>query len=544
MGSLLSIFLAVGVLVLREYGFESGIVAGWAALPLVLACYVCTAFARAALMRGRFRAYERWQRLAILAPAAAFAGAVLGLGWVSALEHWLGHKLSFFEWPTLDVLLCFAPFVLYELAGIDARARLSSARGPRRAQLRAFQSRMFLATLLPLCAYTAISAAIGASERLRIEVEEIGLLHAAYAATLLGLLVLCLPFLLRFALDTTRVPTGPLRELFESVARAARFRAREILVWNTGGNMANAAIVGLGARTRIVLFSDALLAQLDARELAAVFAHEIAHARKHHVPIFVAWVLAFFLGGDLLARALFPDNEWLSGALLLGSMVAWFLLFGWLSRRYELEADLYAIELLGDPSAITSALERVGGSLRDLASWRHFSTARRVEFLERTLREPGLRQRFLARLRLWSLLGLLLFFVAAAFEGARAFADYGVDRLRADLRLGEYAAAGKRAQGVAGLPPELHSLALRAGSLGHDFAESAELERLARAALARDDLRAALEYLQLAALRGDAELGEVAAALSDPARELSEKLQRAWAPERARAARLLPLAPQ
>jgi Zn-dependent protease with chaperone function len=463
---------------------------------------------------------------------------------VSALEHWLGHRLSFFDWPTLEVLLAFAPFVLYELCGIDARARLSSASGRRRAQLRAFQSRMFLASLLPLVAYTAISAAIGANESLRIEIEEIGILHAAYAALLLGLLVFCLPFLLRMALDTTRVPEGPLRALLDEVARAAGFRARAILVWNTGGNMANAAIVGLGARTRIVLFSDALLAQLDARELSAVFAHEIAHAKKNHVPIFVAWVLAFFLGGDLLAQAFFPENEWLAGALLLVFMVAWFLLFGWLSRRYELEADLFAIQLLGDPSAIMSALERVGGALRDLASWRHFSTAKRVAFLERAVREPGFTRRFLARLRLWSIAGVLLFLVTTGFEGARALRDFGTDRVRADLRLGEFAAAEKRAQELPALRPELRALATRASTIGHDFAEPPELEQLARAALARDDLRAALEYLQLGALRGDAELGQVAAALSDPAQELSEPLRQAWTAERERARRLLPPAAQ
>src|SRR5258706_3418601 len=161
MGSIFSIFLALGVLVLREYGVESGLVAGWAVPALVLCCYAPALLARAAIVRGRFAAAERWQRLLGLMPAAAFAAAVCGCGWVSALEGWLGHKLSFFDWPDLDALLCFAPFVLYELAAIDARARLSSSSGARRARLRAFQARMFLATLLPLAAYVGISAAIG-----------------------------------------------------------------------------------------------------------------------------------------------------------------------------------------------------------------------------------------------------------------------------------------------------------------------------------------------------------------------------------------------
>jgi Zn-dependent protease with chaperone function len=508
-GSILSIFLALGVLVLREYGVESGFVAGWAVLPLALVCYAPAWLARAAFVRGRFAAGERWQRLLGVAPALAFAAAVCGCGWVRALEGWLGHPLSFFDWPDLDALLCFGPFVFYELVAIDARARLASASGPRRARLRAFQARMFLATLLPLAAYVSISA-----PRLRVGVEEIGVWHAAYAAALLALLVLTLPFLLAWALDTAHLPAGPLRALFREVAQAAGFRARAILVWNTGGNLANAAIIGLGARTRIVLFSDVLLAQLGARELAAVYAHEIAHARKNHVPIFVAWVLGFFLGGDLLAHALFPQNEWLAGAVLLVSMGAWFVLFGWLSRRYELEADLYAIALLDDTGAMISALEGVGGALRDLASWRHFSTARRVEFLGRCEREPELARRFLARLRRWSLAGVLLFLVAAGFEGARLAQDYGTDRVRAHLRLGEYAAAGARAATLPALRPDLRALVRRADSIGHDGPEVDEFEALAQAALARDDAQAALEYLQLGALRGHAQLGEQARLLA------------------------------
>ncbi|MBK7642640.1 MAG: M48 family metalloprotease [Planctomycetes bacterium] len=514
MGSLVSVLLALGVLTLREYGVTSGIVAGWAALPLYFLPYLPYAFARAALLRGRFAAAERWQRAAALFPGLAFAAAVCGFGWVEMLERWSGGRLSFFEWPRLAVLLVFVPLVLYELAGIDARARLASASAQRRSRLRAFGARMFFASLLPLGAYVVLSAAVGANEHLRIRIEEIGAWHALFAALLLVLLVLLLPFLLAFALDTTRIPEGPLRALFEAVARAAKFRAREILVWNTGGNMANAAIVGLGARTRIVLFSDALLAQLEPRELASVYAHEIAHARGNHVPIFVAWVLAFFLGGDLVAQALFPANEWLAGGTLLASLALWYFFFGWLSRRYELEADLYAIALLGDPAAMISALERVGGALRDLAGWRHFSTARRVAFLERTTREPGLSERFRARLRRWSILGVALFLVSAAFEGRRLAQDFGGDCLRANLRLGEYAAAQVRVRELPELGPELRKLVVRAGSIGHDVADAGELEQLARAALTRDDAQAALEYLQLGALRGRADLGHQAAELA------------------------------
>jgi hypothetical protein len=109
---------------------------------------------------------------------------------------------------------------------------------------------------------------------------------------------------------------------------------------------------------------------------------------------------------------------------------------------------------------------------------------------------------------------VLLFLVAAGFQGARLARDYGVDRLRAHLRLGEYSAAEARAAEARDLSPELGALVQRGFSIGHDVADPSELERLANAALARDDPRAALEYLQLGALRGRPDLGQRALALA------------------------------
>ena len=110
--------------------------------------------------------------------------------------------------------------------------------------------------------------------------------------------------------------------------------------------------------------------------MAAVYAHEIGHAKRHHVAVFLAWALTFFMAGDLAAGwiAPGPGDQWLGTGILVGSLIVWALCFGWFSRRCELEADLFSLELLGDPEAMISALERVGGKLRDVAGWRHFST--------------------------------------------------------------------------------------------------------------------------------------------------------------------------
>lgn len=545
MGPILSILLALGALALREYGVESGWRAPWIALPLALAPYFVAAQARGAALRGKFKASERWQRVLTLAPAACFALAVCGAGWASFIEGWIGRPVSFFEWPRFEALLVLAPFALYEAAAIDARVRLVAHGGAARGRLRAFQLRLFAAALLPLVAFVLVSAAVGSSESWRVRIEEVGLWHTLYAGVLLLALLVALPFVLAFTLDTQRVGEGPLRQLLEAVAARAGFRSRGVYLWNTGGNMANAAIVGLGARTRIVLLSDLLLELLDGRELAAVFAHEIAHARRRHVPVFAAWVLAFFLGGDLLARSLFPGEEWLAASVLLAALGAWFLFFGWLSRRCELEADLFASELLGDPGAIVSALERVGGQLRDVASWRHFSTARRVAFLERAAADPRFARRFQRKLKLLARLGVLSCAAVLALEGWRLVGERGNEELRADLRLGRYDQARERLDALARPDAELARLVARTRALEGGSVEIDELERAARAALLADEFQAGVELLELAALRGRAELGELARALLAPEEHaLDPELARSWAAELAHASRLAPRAPR
>src|SRR6185436_1238857 len=78
-------------------------------------------------------------------------------------------------------------------------------------------------------------------------------------------------------------------------------------------------------------------------------------------------------------------DEMLAGAILLAVLGAWYLSFGWLSRRFELEADLFSLDLIGDAEGLIGALEQVGGAhARSLSSWRHFSTAQRVDFLRAT----------------------------------------------------------------------------------------------------------------------------------------------------------------
>jgi len=237
------------------------------------------------------------------------------------------------------------------------------------------------------------------------------------------------------------------------------------------------------------------------------------------VLIFVAWAAGFFLLADLAANHLFPGDPWLAGGFVLAAVVAWIFAFGFASRRFELEADLYCLELLGDAGALIRALEKVGGRFRDVASWRHFSTAERVRFLEGAAADPRIGEALRRGLRRWTRVGVVLLLVACTLQASSLAHSFPEDRLRADLRLGRYASAQTRAAAIDHLDPHLAALVARAASVGRDEPTLAELETLARSAMARADVAGAIVWLDLGALRGSADLEAVASAL----RELAEK---------------------
>jgi Zn-dependent protease with chaperone function len=377
---------------------------------------------------------------------------------------------------------------------------------------------MFLAGLAPIALYVLVSIAVGALPALRTRLEVVSSYQGVFAAVLVVAFALLLPFLLSRTWDTAPIPAGPQRAVLEHVAERARFRARELLVWRTGGTMANAAIVGAGPRTRVVLFSDVLLAQLEPSELAAVFAHEIGHAARRHVLVFLAFAGGTFLGIDWVANELLADHPWTAGAFVLAALAAGYLTFGWLSRRFELEADLHGLDLMRDPHALIAALEKVGGSFRDVASWRHFSTSKRVEFLVRAAADPRVGERLRRVLGLARWAAAALFLVTLGLQGWSLARRTPGELVRLDLCLGRYVEANARAGKVEDLDPGVRALAARGSELPEGEHTVDALRERARAAMRVGDARAAHEWLLLAVLRGAEECGPVA----DAVRQLTQ----------------------
>jgi len=489
--------------------------AGTAELPWLvpLPCllpYGLAWYAHRRAVNGGFRVAAGLERMAGLSPLLGQVLAVAGFGWTESIELWWGTEVNLTQWPGLGLLLGILPFVVFQLCAIDARVRLNEPRTDRRRELRSLQLRLFFSALIPFTVFLLASILITLHRPLQILFEEVALYNTAYVAAMIAVFVAIIPRLLEKTWETAPLEPGPLRDVFDGVARAARFRCRELLVWKTGHHMVNAAVIGFTARSRVVLFTDALLAQLGPRQLAAVFAHEIGHARGRHPAVFGAFALLLFFGSDLLLEVLPLEGEAAAIGVFLALFALWLLAFGYASRRFELEADLASVELLGDERPLIEALEEVGGNVRrHKASWRHFGMEQRIRFLGRASRDPAVGRRLRRTLRAWKIAGLVLLLAVLGLEGRKLVGSLGADRVHADLRLGRYEAAASRIAAGTEVEEIIARLVERGKALGEEERSPEALEAAARAALESGEIRSCSELLHLVILRGRKGLLEV-----------------------------------
>jgi STE24 endopeptidase len=174
--------------------------------------------------------------------------------------------------------------------------------------------------------------------------------HAGISMASAALVLLLAPEILRRVLDTRPLPHDALRGRLEAMCRRHRLRYRDILQWGTDHNIGNAAVMGLLPQVRYILLSDLLLEKMDEPEVEAVFAHELGHVVHRHM----AWYVVFFMllmatmagPAELLLDAIrpyeLPPRLPHELVIALGMVGLFFVAFGFLSRRFERQADVFA----------------------------------------------------------------------------------------------------------------------------------------------------------------------------------------------------------
>lgn len=176
-------------------------------------------------------------------------------------------------------------------------------------------------------------------------------------------------------------------------------------LWTVVEDAVTAAIVGLVGRLRYILFTKKLLEKLPPESIEAILAHEIGHNKKKHLWIY-PWILfgmlvtasaaadlSFYFARDVLEM---PEPFWiyLQIGVFVTTMALYFrYVFGYFSRLFERQADLYVYEAGVDPNALITSFQQlaqaIGANEKD-PSWHHYSIRERIEFLESTQKDPSL----------------------------------------------------------------------------------------------------------------------------------------------------------
>jgi len=323
--------------------------------------------------------------------------------------------------------------------------------------------------LVPLALLTAVSEAFFVLAELRVEPFRRGyLVHQAFPdLEVLVVFALSLalgffaPAVLRRLLKTKPLPPGPHRAAIEQQMAALKVRVKDLLLWETRGRVLNAMVVGLTGRSRYVIVSDAILERLPLPEMLAVVSHEAGHARLRHLP----WFLLVGLSSILFFRS---AEEFASpylgaaGGLFLSFLslaFLWFGMLGWLSRRFERQADVFGAlhgtvllphapdvtvpqaptPIAAGTAAMIGALDRVALEGGAKYSHRHGSIDQRTAYLARFAVDRETRAAFgtdTRRVR-WSLIG----FAVVALASTVARTPGGLVRGEAALRYAEAEAA-------------------------------------------------------------------------------------------------------
>lgn len=227
-----------------------------------------------------------------------------------------------------------------------------------------------------------------------------------------GVVFALAPVMIRHLIDAVPMPPGEVRDMLERTCRDAGVRVRQLMLWRTHTGMINGAVMGVIGPLRYVMLTDGLIEQLPRPQVEAVMAHELGHVRRRHLPWLVITAFSVTAGAivvfDVVAVGVgsiidLPASVWdvLVGAMMLGAAGLWAVAFGFISRRFERQADTFAVQHLsrnGRGVVTPEAAAAMGEALLNVAhlnhapadrpSWRHGSINWRVSYLRSLVGKP------------------------------------------------------------------------------------------------------------------------------------------------------------
>ncbi len=172
----------------------------------------------------------------------------------------------------------------------------------------------------------------------------------------------------------TPIDDEDLKERIRNLAKDAGIKVENVYRFNMSKNTkkANAAFTGLGKTKRIIL-GDTLLENFSHDEIETVIAHELGHYKKKHIiKNLIIGTVSSFLTLFIIASFYNISLSWFDFNSIvqiaaLPLLALWSMLVGLvqtplgniLSRKYEYEADEYAVTVTRIPKVFINTLEKL-----------------------------------------------------------------------------------------------------------------------------------------------------------------------------------------
>lgn len=174
----------------------------------------------------------------------------------------------------------------------------------------------------------------------------------------------------------TPLEQTPLREAIENYAKEQNFALQGVYVMDGSkrSSKSNAFFVGFGKNRRIVLF-DTLIKKHTTDELVSILAHEMGHYKKHHIikgmiysfliSGLMLYLFSWVINNPLLFKAFKMEHLSIYASLIFFALLYSPLefIFGiiaqYFSRKYEFEADHYAVTTYQKADAMIEALKKL-----------------------------------------------------------------------------------------------------------------------------------------------------------------------------------------
>ena len=301
-------------------------------------------------------------------------GAYLYNLYLLDLPLFIHVQFAFFPMTELRQGFAILPLVIGLIGVRLVFHQLNRESSARYSELLSFHLKFLLLPLAPLLIYlTSLDLLVRLPEQVK-------LFLVTHPYILIGLLIpvvagayIFAPLLMQFMWKTIPLPDGELREKLGQLTKRSKMKYRDIAVWQTGSLLiANAAVAGTFGWNRRIFLTDALLRYFSDDQIETIVAHELGHIRYKHIPTYILFSCLYLLSYPLFYRYIEqPIMQFLPTNLVenypivssIGSMLffIFYFIFGfrYVSRRFEHQADLYAVSLTNRPEAFISALERL-----------------------------------------------------------------------------------------------------------------------------------------------------------------------------------------